>query len=89
MLSPSRVWAQLLASPEGGDDAQQGLIQPDDAFGVVSQDPVVAAEGYQATSSGASALHGKENTGIRDASNMGWARVHRGTRALRITLQKP
>lgn len=52
-------WVQSLALPERGNDAQQGLIQPNDIFGVVSQDPVVTGEGDQAASSRAGSLQGK------------------------------
>lgn len=52
---------QALALPEGGNDAQQGLVQPYEALGVVSQDPVVAGEGDQAAPSWAGSLQGKQD----------------------------
>jgi hypothetical protein len=45
--------------PEWGDNAQQGLIQSYAVLGVVSQNPVVTAEGYQAASSRGGTLQGE------------------------------
>lgn len=52
---------QFLALPERGDDAQQGLIQPNGISGIVSQDPVVTGKGDQAASSRAGSLQGKQD----------------------------
>ena len=58
---PRVQWARVQppALPEGGDDAQLSLVQPDGVFGVVSQDPVVTAEGQQAAPRGAGSLQGR------------------------------
>lgn len=68
---PSGIWVQSLALPERGNNAQQGLIQPNDVFGVVSQDPVVTGEGHQAASSRASSLQGKQDQWALGAATTG------------------
>lgn len=52
---------QFLALPERGDNAQQGLIQSNGIFGIVSQDPVVTGKGDQAASSRTGSLQGKQD----------------------------
>ena len=52
-------WAWPPALPEGGDDAQQGLVQPYAVLGVVSQDPAVTGEGDDTAPRGAGSLQGK------------------------------
>lgn len=72
---PSGMWMQPPALPEGGDDAQQNLVQPSAVLGVVSQDPVVAGEGYQAASCWADSLQGKRDPWALGAAVAGPHRI--------------
>lgn len=52
---------QPLVLPEGGNNAQQALIQSYSILGVVSHNPVVTGESYEAASSGRGSLQREES----------------------------